>query len=306
MIISIVTSLYYSKGYVANFYERMSKAVQEITDDYEFIFVSDGKTDDSNVIVQKIIEQDKKVRLVELAVNSGAAAARWEGMKLSKGEFVFTLDADLEEDPVLIQKFYSKFEEDEETDVVFGYLENRKGGLFEQLSGWLFYKIFIVFSGIKLKGSPVWVRLMRRKYVDALVAHGEKHLFAIGLMKIIGFNQVGIPIIKKNKGYSSYSFTQKLSQTADSIISFSDKPLKIISITGIIIATLALLFIGYLTVSKLFFHQYQSGWTSLIASVFLIGGINLAAVGIVGLYVGKTFQQTKNRPRTIIRKTYNL
>jgi len=250
--------------------------------------------------------KDNRIKIIELSRNYGAAAARWEGMKLSKGELVFTLDADLEEDPSLLLTFYDKIKSNEETDVVFGYLENRKGGIVEKMSGWFFYNLFKILSGIEIIGSPVWARLMRRSYVEALLQHTEQHLFAIGIMKIVGFKQLGLPITKKSKGYTSYSLRKKVSQMLESFISFSDKPLKIISSIGLFISFLSLLFIFYILTSKLFFEEYQSGWSSLIASVFFVGGLNLSAIGIIGLYVGKNFQQSKNRPRAIVKNTFNF
>tara|TARA_B110001452_G_scaffold101360_1_gene84096 strand:- start:2285 stop:3208 length:924 start_codon:yes stop_codon:yes gene_type:complete len=306
MKISVVTSIYYSQGYINEFYDRISEAAKKITSDYELIFVSDGKTDSCTDTIKETLTKDSKVKLIELSRNFGAAAARWEGLKHATGEYIFVLDADLEENPELLNTFYSKLGNTESTDVVFGYIERRKGGLIEKFSGWVFYRSFEFWTGIKMIGSPVWVRLMKRNYVNALLKYGEQHLFAIGIMKLVGFNQIGIPIEKKSKGYSSYSLTKKVSQTFDSIISFSDRPLRMISLGGVLTSVIALLFITYLAYSKIFLNEYMAGWTSLIASVFLVGGLNMAAIGIVGLYVGKTFQQSKNRPRAIVKKTYNF
>ncbi|PIW02787.1 MAG: glycosyl transferase [Cytophagales bacterium CG17_big_fil_post_rev_8_21_14_2_50_40_13] len=306
MKISIVSSLYYSQKYIEDFCKRMIQEASKLTDDFELILVDDGSPDNSLSIVKGLSMKDNRIKIIELSRNYGAAAARWEGMKLSKGELVFTLDADLEEDPSLLLTFYDKIKSNEETDVVFGYLENRKGGIVEKMSGWFFYNLFKILSGIEIIGSPVWARLMRRSYVEALLQHTEQHLFAIGIMKIVGFKQLGLPITKKSKGYTSYSLRKKVSQMLESFISFSDKPLKIISSIGLFISFLSLLFIFYILTSKLFFEEYQSGWSSLIASVFFVGGLNLSAIGIIGLYVGKNFQQSKNRPRAIVKNTFNF
>tara|TARA_B100000795_G_C22787220_1_gene435182 strand:- start:1176 stop:2096 length:921 start_codon:yes stop_codon:yes gene_type:complete len=306
MEISVVTSLYKSENYIVEFCQKMTKSLEKVTNDFEIIFVDDCSPDNSKVLIKKISKNDIRIKLIELSTNCGAAVARWEGMSHCTGKFTFLIDADLEEDTDLVGLFYKKINSSDDIDVVFGYLESRKGGLLEKISGKMFYKLFELFSGIKFIGSPVWARLMTKAYVEALLAHNETHLFAIGLMKIIGFNQVGIPILKKNKGYSSYSLLAKITQSIDSLISFSDKPLKIISVSGVLISLCALFFIAYIVISNLFFHHYQTGWTSLIAAVVLMGGINMAGIGVVGLYIGKTFQESKKRPRAIVRNKFNV
>jgi putative glycosyltransferase len=306
MEISVVTSLYKSENYAGDFCKKMIQSIEQFTTDFEIIFVDDCSPDGSKEIIKKYCEIDSRIKLIELSANSGAAAARWEGMNCSKGKYTFLIDADLEEDTNLVKQFYDKITTEVDIDVVFGYLELRKGGLFEKITGRVFYKFFEIFSGIKFIGSPTWARLMSRSYVEALLAYNETHIFAIGIMKIVGFNQVAVPIIKKNKGYSSYSLAGKLTQTLDSVISFSDKPLKFISVLGVFISISAIIFISYIIISNLFFHKFLEGWTSLIAAVVLMGGFNMAAIGIVGLYIGKTFEESKKRPRVSVRNKFNF
>lgn len=298
--------MYFSESYIEQFCLKMTSAINKITNDYEIILVDDGSRDNSLEKTKDLALKDNRIKIIELSKNFGAAAARWEGMRVSKGELVFTIDADLEEDPEIISKFYNKLLENVKVDAVYGFLESRKGNWKEKITGWIFYKVFKIFSGIEIKGSPVWARLMTRKYVDALLLHNEYFLFAIGIMNIVGFNQIGIPIEKKDKGFTSYSFRKKLSQMISSFISFSDIPLKMISLVGFLIFTIALIFIVFIFTKKLFFEDYQSGWTSLIASLYFVGGINLFALGIIGIYIGKNYQQSKNRPRVIVKNTFNF
>jgi putative glycosyltransferase len=306
MLISVVTSLYKSQKYVLAFYNRMTVACQSFTLDYEIIFVDDGSPDNSKEVIKNIIDADKKVRLIELSRNFGAIKARWTGLNYIKGEYTFILDADLEESPELIIDFYKIIKDNENTDVVYGYVNQRKGGFFERISGKIFYDSFSFFSGIEIEKSPVWVRLMKRKYVDALVLHTEYHPLAIGIMHIVGFQQKGVEIVKGDKKSSTYSLRKKISQAIDSVLSFSNKPLEYISIIGLLISMLSMSYFVFLIFNKLLYNQVLIGWTSVIASVLLIGGIQLFSIGIIGMYLGKIFEQVKGRPNTIIRNLYNI
>jgi putative glycosyltransferase len=306
MEISIVTSLYKSENYILEFYDKMIEAAKSVTNDFEIIFIDDASPDKSSQIVDEIIKKDKNIRLVSLSTNAGAAAARWEGLKYCRGKYVFLIDADLEEDPFLLVDFYERIKLDLNTDVVYGYLENRKGSFIEKISGWIFYKIFRIFSGLKFEGSPTWARLMSQRYSKSLLKFNEQHLFAIGIMKIVGFNQIGVPILKKSKRSTSYTTRSKLSQTVNSILSFSNRPLIILSLVGLLISFFSFVLFLLIIFQKIFVENYIDGWTSLIASIFLMGGINLLAIGIAGLYIGKNYDQAKNRPRVIIKSTNNL
>lgn len=306
MRLSIVTSLYKSSGYILEFYGRMSAACQTITSDYEIIFVDDGSPDNSLEIIKTVITQDKHVRLIELSRNFGAIKARWTGLRFAKGDLVFILDADLEERPELLIDFHKSINEDANVDVVYGYVTKRKGGIFERVSGGLFYRIFQFISGIEIQKNAVWLRLMRRKYVDALLLYNEYHPLAIGLMHLVGFRQRGIEVVKEDKKSTTYSLSAKISLAVDSVLSFSNKPLKYISILGLIISAFSMMYFIYVIINKLVYNEALVGWTSVIASIMFIGGIQLFSIGLIGLYLGKIFEQVKGRPNTVIRNLYNI
>lgn len=306
MLLSVVTSVYKSSHYVQEFYLRMTAACQAITGDYEIIFVDDGSPDHTQEIIKTIIADDKHVKLIELSRNFGAIKARWTGLRFAKGDLIFLLDADLEERPELISDFYKSINEDPNMDVVYGYMNERKGGFFERISGKLFYSLFRFISGLQIEKNPVWLRLMRRKYVDALLLYNEHHPLAIGLMHLVGFRQRGIEIVKGDKKSTTYKLTDKISQAIDSVLSFSNKPLKYISVLGLTISVFSMMYFVYLIINKLVYNQVLVGWTSVIASIMFIGGIQLFSIGLIGLYLGKIFEQVKGRPNTVIRNLYNI
>jgi putative glycosyltransferase len=304
--ISIITSLYYSQNYIDEFYARSLASVKKITDDYEFIFVDDGSPDESTQRVRKIIEQDKKVRLIELSRNFGQHKAVMAGLHFVKGDFVFLLDCDLEEKPELLNEFYSIImQNSDHIDVVYGYMKVREGRFFEKIFGRMFYRVINKLSDITIPEDMLMARLMRLSYVKTLAAYNETHVFIGGLMQHAGFKQVGVAVDKSKKGSTTYTLIKRVTAAIDAIASFSGKPLIYISLSGLLISLISFLFIIELIVKVLFFHQYLAGWPSLIVSLWFIGGLMLSALGVVGLYISKIFVQVKNRPNYIIRNIYN-
>lgn len=304
MKLSIVTTLFSSTAHIQEFYERISLAVKHITDDYEIIFVNDGSPDNSLSIVLALYEVDSKVRVIDLSRNFGHHKAMITGLSHAIGEYVFLIDVDLEERPELIEQFWIEMLRDKSVDVVFGVQARRKGGRFEQVSGSLFYKIFNLFSTTKVPENVVTARLMTKAYVDALVSFREQEVFIAGLWSCAGFGQKGIPVEKLSHSPSTYSFGKKMALLVNAITSFSSRPLSYIFYLGVFISLLAFMYIGYMVFRKLVFGVGLVGWTSLIASIWLVGGIVIFSIGTLGIYLSKIFTEVKNRPYSIIKKYY--
>jgi putative glycosyltransferase len=216
---------------------------------------------------------------------------------------VFLVDSDLEEDPELLTTFAEVLHA-AQADVVFGVQRTRRGGLFERWSGWLFFKAFNALSGCPIPENLLTVRLMTRRYVSALLSHRERETMIAGLWSLTGFRQVPIAVTKRAGAPTTYGFSRKLAILANSITSFSDRPLVFIFYMGLGIGSLASLAAAYLVIRRLFFGILLPGWPSLIVSVWLLGGLILCCQGIIGIYVSKVFLETKQRPYTIIRHVY--
>ncbi|MGJ0310850.1 glycosyltransferase family 2 protein [Aliarcobacter cryaerophilus] len=304
MKLSIVTTLYKSSPYIDEFYARISKEAQKITDDYEIIFVDDGSPDDSLQKAVALYEKDSKVKVIELSRNFGHHKAIMTGLSHAKGEFVFLIDSDLEEEPELLGKFWEELHKEKELDVVYGVQESRKGGWFERWSGTIFYSIFIYLSGMKITRNQIMTRLMSKKYVYNLVAHQDRAIFLGGLFELTGFHQKSIVCNKAHKGDTSYTFTKRLGQALNSIISFSAKPLYMISLLGMSMFLLAIIYIVYLIIGKLFFFNPISGWTSILVSIYFLGGLILFSIGVIGIYINKIFEEVKDRPYSIIKNVF--
>lgn len=304
MELSIVTTLYFSSPYIIEFYQRISKEAKKLTENYEIIFVNDGSPDDSLDIAVKLYEKDEKVRVIDLSRNFGHHKAIMTGLSYAKGKLVFLIDSDLEEEPELLSLFYEHYHQTSDIDVVYGVQKSRKGNIIERITGELFYKFFNLISTYPIPANLITARLMSKSYVKALVKHKDKEIFLAGLWAITGFRQVPIFVKKYYKGKTSYNFLRKLSIVINSITSFSNKPLIFIFYLGSIISLLSLAAAIVLVIRKIFFNAILAGWASLIVSIWLLGGLTIFCLGIIGIYLAKVFSETKQRPYTIVRKIY--
>lgn len=304
MKLSVVTTLYKSSAFIDDFYEKISKEANKITDDYEVIFVNDGSPDDSLDKAIVLHQNHERVKVFNLSRNFGHHQAIMEGLDQSTGDYVFLIDVDLEEDPELIGLFWDKIHQSDNIDVVYGVQKKRKGGRFEKISGELFYNVFNAISSTKIPNNASTVRMMKRPYVDALLRFKEKELYLEGIFSFTGFNQDAIVIKKNSKGTSSYTLSKKIALLVNSITSFSSAPLTFIFYLGSFITFTSIIFIIYIVISKLIFHDILEGWTFIVASIWLLGGLILFSIGIIGVYLAKVFIETKSRPRTIVKNKY--
>ncbi|MBC7405126.1 MAG: glycosyltransferase family 2 protein [Cytophaga sp.] len=304
MKLSIVATLYQSAPYVAPFHQRASAAARQLVgDDYEIVLVNDGSPDNSLDIAVQLNLNDPHVAVVDLSRNFGHHKAMMTGLAYATGAQVFLIDSDLEEEPEWLITFTERMQNDP-CDVVYGVQEQRKGDWFERWSGHWFYSLFNALTGMTLPENVVVARLMTRRYVDALLLHEEREVFIAGLFHITGFTQHSQTIKKKNTSETTYTFRKKMSLLVNSVTSFSNAPLVSIFYIGILISFIAIISIAYLGIHWIFLSKPLSGWTSVMASIWLLGGMIISFIGIVGIYLSKIFSETKRRPYTIVRQHY--
>lgn len=303
--ISIVSTLYQSESYIKEFYRRSLVAAELIFKNVEFIFVNDGSKDLSSAIVKDICNKDSRVTLIELSRNFGHNKAIMTGLRYAKGEYVWLIDVDLEDQPEWIDDFYKKLLKNN-LDVVYGVQEKRKGRIFEKLTGSLFYNLVLPLLNVKIPKNFTTARLMTRRYCNALIKYQERNAIIIGLQYLVGFDQDFIKVNKKFTGNSTFTFRKKIGLVIDNITSFSSLPLEFAFYLGIFIFLIAIIFKIYLICNWLFFSNPLLGWTSLMASIWIIGGLIIALLGLIGLYISKIFIETKKRPYTIIKEIYNI
>lgn len=302
MKLSIVTSMYKSAPYVREFCRRAAVSAQAMTDDYEIILVDDGSPDDSYAMAREAQAADPRVTIVQLARNYGQHKALLTGLAHTDGDLVFMLDCDLEEPPEWLADFH-KTMLDKDADVVFGVQEQRKGGFFERVSGQIFYSLFSRLASINVPVNQATARLMTAEYVRALVEHQDREVYLAGLCWITGFRQVSLTVTKLSKGSTSYSLSRKLTMAVDSIVAFSTAPLRYIFFLGLMIMVLSA---GYAFFALLQWlirgGDVRAGWTSLIVSVWFLGGVIIFTQAILALYLSKIQSEVKRRPYTVVRR----
>ncbi|MCA9426321.1 MAG: glycosyltransferase family 2 protein [Candidatus Omnitrophica bacterium] len=304
MKISIVTTMYRSAPYLKEFYERARANVTAITEDYEFVFVNDGSPDDSLEVAVDIHHSDPRVKVVDFSRNFGHHKAMMTGLAQSSGDLVFLIDCDLEEEPELLGIFHERMR-GTNADVVYGVQESRKGGVWERITGRIFYTIFNALSSDPLPLNVLTVRLMTRRYVDSLLQFREREILIAGLWAITGFDQIAVPIKKGFKGSTTYTFRKKAAHLVNSITSFSNRPLVYIFYLGFFIMCISAVMAGYLVIRRFFFSIGVAGWASVMVSVWFLGGLTIFCLGVIGIYLSKIFVETKQRPYTLIRHIYD-
>jgi putative glycosyltransferase len=304
MKLSIVATLYQSAPYIAEFHRRASAAAMQLVgEDYEIVLVNDGSPDDSLNVAVALGELDSHLIVVDLSRNFGHHKAMMTGLAATKGERVFLIDSDLEEEPEWMLTFEEKMNA-ESCDVVYGAQSKRKGGYLEQFTGSLFYRIFRFLTRVEQPDNIVTARLMSRRYIDALLLHKERELNIGGLWIITGFKQCPQLIQKHSLSPTTYSFSRKFSHLVNAVTSFSSFPLVFTFYSGLVISVSALLYIGYLVIRYLFISTPPDGYTSIIASIWLFSGLIIFFIGVQGVYISKLFLEVKQRPYTIVRHVY--
>jgi putative glycosyltransferase len=304
MKISVVTTLYRSQPYVKGFYARVCSALASLAHDYEIIFVNDGSPDDSLQHAKALADEDPSVRVVDLSRNFGHHRALMTGLKICQGDLVFMLDSDLEEPPELLGQFFETMQSTQ-ADVVYGVqASSRKGGVLERLGGSIFYHLFNTLSDVKIPHNVLTVRLMTRRYVDALLQHGERQVVIAGLWALTGFQQVPVKVDKLSRGGTTYSFSRRFGMLVHTVASFSQKPLVWIAYLGAAILFLSSIYILNMLAVRLFFGKPPDGYASIIISIWFLGGLIIFCQGTIAIYLSIIFLETKQRPLSIIRAVY--
>jgi putative glycosyltransferase len=303
--ITIVSTIYRSRPFLERFLDECLQALSNIKcDHFEILLVNDGSPDDSLAYVLERRTDIPQLVAVDLSRNFGHHSAIQAGLQHARGKLIFLIDCDLEVSPLVLPEFYRKLH-DADCDVVFGYQEARKGGQFERLSGSLFWKGFNFLSDIKIPENILTERIMTRRYTEALLQMGDRNLFLGGMMSWAGFQQIGLPVVKKQRdGRSTYTLMRRIGLMVNAVSSFSAQPLVWLFNIGITITLLSFSFAFYLIFRKLFFDDALLGFTSVMTVMMLSLGILTTAIGVVGIYLGKVFNQVQNRPTYIIRDIY--
>lgn len=303
--LSIVSTMYRSLEFLPRFIDECTAAALRAGFvEFELVLVNDGSPDESLAYAVQRQATDRRIVVVDLSRNFGHHNAVHAGLRHARAELVFLIDCDLEVRPAVLTALLSKLKE-ARVDLVYGYQEARKGGWFERISGSFFYKGINALSDVRIPENVLTERLMTRRYLDALLQLGDFNLFMAGMMSWVGFAQIGIPLAKaQRQGKSSYTLGRRIQLMVNAVSSFSSKPLTWLFNMGVMITLLSFAYVAYLIFRKLAFGDALLGFTSMMALISITLGITTTALGLVGIYLGKVFNQVQNRPTYIVRDVY--
>ena len=304
MRISVVSTLYRSAGTVEEFCRRALAAAAAISDDIELVLVNDGSPDDSLERAVALHAADPRIVVVDLSRNFGHHKAMMTGLAQARGDLIFLLDSDLEEEPELLTKFHQRMEQ-EHCDVVYGVQEQRRGTLWGKVVGELSYRLGKVLSDDRVPRNVVTMRLMTRDYVRALVRHRDREFLFVHLCALAGFRQVALPIQKRSSSPTTYSLRQRIEMAINHTTTIGAMKLPYyVLYAGLGIVVLSLAAILYLVARYFLAGAGVDGWTSLLLSLWFLGGSTILVLGILGIYLANILAEARRRPYTVVRQVY--
>ena len=301
-LLSIVIPCYNEEEVIEKTISQMIKLCDEVQElNVELIFVDDGSKDATRQILKKYREQDKRIQIIGFARNFGHQLAVTAGVDAANGDAVVLIDADLQDPPEVIHQMISKWRDG--YDVVYGTRTHRTGeSAFKLMTARAFYRILNRLSDVEIPLDTGDFRLMSRPVVDVLRAMPEKDRFIRGMVSWIGFKQMPLPYKREKRlaGESKYPLKKMVKFALDGILSFSSKPLQLSITLGMFSASISTIAIIYVMVMRLFTDVWIEGWTAIMLAVLFLGGVQLICIGIVGEYVGRIYNESKNRPLYVV------
>ncbi len=305
-LLSIVSPVYRGEKMTEELVRRISESVGSITQHYEIILVNDASPDNSWNVIRAECEKDSRVKGINLSRNFGQHYAITAGLSYAKGEWVVVMDCDLQDRPEEIPNLYNKAIEG--YDSVFAQRINRSDSWLKRMSSKLFYKFFSYMTETRQDASVANFGIYNRKVVESILAMGDKMRYFPTQVQWVGFRKYYMPVEHDSRleGKSSYSLKKLFRLAFDTIVSFSDKPLRLTMNIGALITMVSFLIGLIYLIQYLCGHIAVMGYASLIISLWFICGILVFLIGVVGLYLGKTFNQTKGRPTFIVDDKINI
>ena len=304
IIISIISPVYKAEKIVSELVKRIENEVSKITSEYEIILVEDSSPDNSWGEIINVCKQNYHVKGIKLSRNFGQHYAISAGVAKSRGELVVLMDCDLQDDPTDIIKLVKKSKKG--FDVVFTKRKKRKHGLIKSVSSYLYNKLFSIFSEKNYDINAGSLVLFSRRVADEFNKLEDKDRLYLQMLKWIGFKSATIEIEhrKRFEGKSSYGFLALLKLGVQGLTSHSDKLLRLSVYIGLSLSFVSFI-LGIFIILRYFFYKLQPGWPSIIISILLSTGLILLSIGIMGIYIGKIFDQSKKRPLYIIEEEIN-
>lgn len=305
--ISIIVPCHNEEGSVPLFYKEVNKISEEMKKDaeFEFVFVNDGSKDKTLQVLRELSDKDERVRYISFSRNFGKESAMFAGLESSTGDYITTMDADLQDPPALLKEMFAILEEGE-YDCVATKSTNRKGYSFLRkiFTKW-FYSLIGKISETEMVPGARDFRLMTRQMVDAVISMKEYNRYSKGLFSFVGFDTkwIEFELEERIAGKTNFNFKKLFSYAVEGIVAFSTTPLVFAALVGIIFCLIAAILIIVIISKTLIWGDPVGGWPSTACIIFLVGGLQLFCTGIIGEYLAKTYLETKSRPIYIVKET---
>jgi polyisoprenyl-phosphate glycosyltransferase len=298
--VSVVIPVYNEGALVQTLYSRLYTVLSEVVDAYEIIVVDDGSTDDTFAHLLTLHKQNPDLKIMRLARNFGHQTAIATGLQRASGEIVAVMDGDLQDPPELLPSLIAKLEEG--YDVVYAVRTHRPEGLIKRTAYRLFYRILRWVARIDIPLDTGDFCVMRGRVVRVLNSLPERNRFIRGLRSWVGFRQVGLPCSRDERagGTPKYTLAKLMRLSLDGIINFSDFPLRLASYFGVLVSIASFVGIGVVLYFRLFTEASIPGFASLAILILFIGGVQLLTIGVVGEYLGRIFDEVKQRPLYVV------
>jgi dolichol-phosphate mannosyltransferase len=301
-MLSVVAPIFNERDSVEELWRRLTLALTPLGE-YEVVLVDDGSTDGSWELLRGIAARDEHVRLLKLSRNFGHQIALTAGLDTARGDAVVLIDADLQDPPELIPDLVARWEEG--FDVVYAVRGRRDGeSRVRLLAIAAFYRLFRRLAATDIPADTGDFRLLSRRAVDSLARMPERARYLRGMTSWIGFRQVGVTYRRDPRfaGSSKYPLAKLLRLASDGIASFSVAPIRLLTRVGFVMIVFCAAVLGWTLYTRFFTHNAPQGWTSVLGVVLLLGGIQLLGMGIVGQYIARIFEETKQRPLYLIEE----
>ena len=298
MKLSLVVPCYNEEKNVSLFYEAAKSDFSGAGFDYEIVFVNDGSHDGTFKELQKLMDGDIPVKIVNFSRNFGKESAMYAGLRESEGDYVTIIDADLQQRPAIALDLVSMLNSETEYDCVAAFQDKRKEGKVLTFFKNSFYKLINKFADTEFVQGASDFRTFRRPMVEAILSMDEYFRFSKGLFSWVGFNTKFIPyeVQERATGTSKWSFRKLFKYALDGIFAFTTAPLRIATILGLVTSFFSIIYLIIVVIQKLAFGIAVAGYATIVVLILLLGGIQLCCIGIIGEYIARTYIQTKGRP----------
>jgi polyisoprenyl-phosphate glycosyltransferase len=301
ILYSVVIPVYNEAEVLPALYDRLTRVLEGLVEPYEIIFVNDGSQDGSPLLLRDFQARDEHVKFLSFSRNFGHQIAITAGLDYSSGQAAVVMDADLQDPPEVIPRLIEQWRKG--YDVVFAVRAKRQGdGLFKRATAAIFYRLFRRLTATEIPPDAGDFRLMSRRAVEALQSIRERNRFIRGLAGWIGFRQTSVTFVRdmRQAGETKYPLKKMLRFALNGLMSFSIVPLQLASYLGFLISSIGFFYIVYAIGLKLFTDRVVLGWTSVMVAVLFLGGVQLISLGIIGEYIGRVYEEVKQRPLYVV------